>query len=310
MSLIKCTQCGELFSDSYRECPFCAEDEEYYRGNVKKGSRHRSAAKKRSAFAPLLTLVLVVLIGGGVWFFFGSNIQDFLHGDKVNTPIADIETKGEDQQEETVAVALVMDKTLRIAPNDSKTISVSGGTSYQWVSSDPTVASVNSSGVVTGVNEGTAIITATDSSGQSAVCSVTVTENGSEPENGGTTGSGTTTNKPTKPVDGGSSTSTKVDVSKLKFSIPIYGVTLSPMADGSYDVTMEKSLGENSLEIEIDGTTSSIGWSSGNEGVVTASGGKTDSGKLTATFKAVSTGSATVTAKIGDSSVKFLVRVK
>ena len=32
MSLIKCDKCGELFSDSYRKCPFCAEDEEYYNG--------------------------------------------------------------------------------------------------------------------------------------------------------------------------------------------------------------------------------------------------------------------------------------
>ena len=30
MSLLKCRKCGEMFSDSYKSCPFCAEDEEYY----------------------------------------------------------------------------------------------------------------------------------------------------------------------------------------------------------------------------------------------------------------------------------------
>ena len=30
MSLLKCPKCGELFSNSYKTCPFCAEDEEYY----------------------------------------------------------------------------------------------------------------------------------------------------------------------------------------------------------------------------------------------------------------------------------------
>ena len=30
MSLIKCPKCGEMFSDSYKTCPFCQEDEEYY----------------------------------------------------------------------------------------------------------------------------------------------------------------------------------------------------------------------------------------------------------------------------------------
>ena len=36
MSLIKCPKCGEMFSDSYKTCPFCEEDEAYYGGRVKK----------------------------------------------------------------------------------------------------------------------------------------------------------------------------------------------------------------------------------------------------------------------------------
>ena len=27
MKLIKCPKCGEMYSDSYRTCPFCQEDE-------------------------------------------------------------------------------------------------------------------------------------------------------------------------------------------------------------------------------------------------------------------------------------------
>ena len=34
MSLIKCPKCGEMFSDSYKTCPFCEEDEAYYSGKV------------------------------------------------------------------------------------------------------------------------------------------------------------------------------------------------------------------------------------------------------------------------------------
>ena len=30
MSLIKCKKCGEMFSDSYKTCPFCEEDDAYY----------------------------------------------------------------------------------------------------------------------------------------------------------------------------------------------------------------------------------------------------------------------------------------
>ena len=37
MSLIKCPKCGEMFSDSYKTCPFCEEDRRraYYREKIK-----------------------------------------------------------------------------------------------------------------------------------------------------------------------------------------------------------------------------------------------------------------------------------
>lgn len=46
MSLIKCPKCGEMFSDSYKTCPFCEEDEAYYSGKLRK-SRGRRAAESR-----------------------------------------------------------------------------------------------------------------------------------------------------------------------------------------------------------------------------------------------------------------------
>ena len=39
MSLIKCPKCGEMFSDSYKTCPFCEEDDAYYGGRVRKRRR-------------------------------------------------------------------------------------------------------------------------------------------------------------------------------------------------------------------------------------------------------------------------------
>ena len=46
MSLIKCNKCGEVYSDSYKKCPFCVEDEEYYNGKVKKRG-HRQMEKRK-----------------------------------------------------------------------------------------------------------------------------------------------------------------------------------------------------------------------------------------------------------------------
>lgn len=66
MKLIKCPKCGEMYSDSYRTCPFCQEDE---------ALKGRSAAPRRkvtrrrrapSILGPAMVLVVVlaaVLVG-------------------------------------------------------------------------------------------------------------------------------------------------------------------------------------------------------------------------------------------------------
>ena len=44
MSLIKCKKCGEMFSDSYKTCPFCEEDDAYYGGRATKRRRRAAVA--------------------------------------------------------------------------------------------------------------------------------------------------------------------------------------------------------------------------------------------------------------------------
>ena len=326
MSLIKCDKCGELFSDSYRECPFCAEDEEYYNGNVRKGNRRGTPGeKRRGILVPVLILAVVLLAVGSGWYFFGDQIKSNIVRDPVKPAAEDVDKEKDPGQEAAPPVVLTMDSTLRIEPEQSETIQISGGTGYEWSSSDPAVAIVSKDGTVTAVSEGTAIITATDTSGQSAVCSVTVAEKVDEPApvdkpEDGTANKptkptdGSTTNKPTKPT-GSSTTGTgtgsgKVDVSKLKISIPDYGMELPATAEGSYDMTMEKSKGETSVKLVVEGVSGNIVWSSDNEGKVTATGGKTEDGKLKVTLNAVGTGEATITGKVGSATITFLVRVR
>ena len=77
MSLIKCNKCGEVYSDSYKKCPFCVEDEEYYNGKVKKRG-HRQMEKRKKApsvVGPVLVLAVLVLVGILVWAFAGDTVR-------------------------------------------------------------------------------------------------------------------------------------------------------------------------------------------------------------------------------------------
>ena len=53
MKLLKCPKCGELFSDSYKECPFCAEDEELAQGG--KARHGRRIQRQKSPWVQLMS---------------------------------------------------------------------------------------------------------------------------------------------------------------------------------------------------------------------------------------------------------------
>ena len=49
MSMHKCPKCGELYSDTYKTCPFCEEEEALAEGRqLKHRSGGRRVAKRRN----------------------------------------------------------------------------------------------------------------------------------------------------------------------------------------------------------------------------------------------------------------------
>ena len=69
MSLLKCPKCGEMFSDSYKTCPFCEEDEAFANGGKKPVNPGRRVHRQKSPsiLGPTLVLVLVLVAGVMVW---------------------------------------------------------------------------------------------------------------------------------------------------------------------------------------------------------------------------------------------------
>lgn len=294
MSLLKCRKCGEMFSDSYKSCPFCAEDEEYYNGKVKKRNHRRmeQKAKAPSIVGPLLVLLVILIIAAAVWAIFGDSIKEWFDGRPGTEQVTPQPGQDDDGQQGDDAIPekkLTLSKSvLMLAPGASEQLTVSGmeeGAECVWQNSDPAVLTVSDDGKVTAVAEGSAVVTVTCGD-ESAVCAVTVKES----VEGDDTPDDTT---PPTPVD------TKVDLSKINITVPLYGTSLSKIEDGKFDVSLGKG---ESFGLEVTGTDVKPNWSVANSSIATVSSD--------GTIKGITSGETTITAKLGDTSVEIVVRVK
>lgn len=311
MSLIKCPKCGEMFSDSYKTCPFCEEDEAYYSGKLRKSRGRRAAESRRrktpSVLGPVAIVVLILLAALVVWLIFGDQIKEAITGEK--PPITDVDKPDDtiDKPDNTpVTPTISLNRTVLVLNVGEKDELKVNGTedTVEWSSSAPTVASVTSTGEVTALTKGNAVITA-EVNGESVTCTVTVKDESDAPDNGtDTPDNNSTTTKPNnsnKPSTG----TTKVDVSKLKLKLTMgewVSTIESPNSDGNFEIT---SVQGEEWTLAVDGTTAAVIWSaeSGNS-VATVSG---DTLKVTGSSSGRYT---TITGKVGDATIKLIVRIR
>lgn len=185
MSLLKCPKCGEMFSDSYKECPFCLEDEDFYNGRkARKQGRRVERPKAPSIIGPAMVVVVLLLAGFLVYTFLGGTIADWMDKDKdqpgIDQPLDDDQTDEKDPQQgendpDPTPVELKMDKgTLTLEVSKSGQLTATGAEGITWASSDESVATVDATGKVTGVKAGSATITASAEGATSAACVITV----------------------------------------------------------------------------------------------------------------------------------------
>lgn len=303
MSLIKCPKCGEMFSDSYKTCPFCEEDEAYYSGKVRKHKGRRAAESRRrktpSILGPVAVIVLILLAALVVWLIFGDQIKEAITGEK--PPVTDVDKPDDtiDKPDDTpVTPTISLNRTVLVLNVGEKDELKVNGTedAAAWSSSAPTVASVNSAGEVTALTKGNAVITA-EVNGESVTCTVTVRDESDAPDNGtDTPDNNSTTTKPNnsnKPSTG----TTKVDVSKLRIETDLGTKPIEPI-DGAFDVSLPEGI---SCTFTVTGTDLKASWSSANSSIATVS--------ADGAVKTVSRGETTLTIKIGSTEVKCLLRV-
>ena len=307
MSLIKCRRCGEMFSDSYKTCPFCEEDDAYYGGRVKKRRSRRAEAPRRKApsiLGPVVVLVLILLVLLVVWLLFGEKIKTAIVGEK--PPITDVTPTPDPVTPDPVTPAATISlnrAVLALDVGEKETLKVNEETeeTCTWSSSDPTVATVSDSGEVTALAAGNAVITAKVGDAE-ATCSLTVKDAGDStttPDN-----NTTTPDNNTKPNN---NTSTTVDVSKLVITATSeYGYTGELAATGEpgeFEMTTTKG---EIWTLGVKGTTAAVKWSidGDSSGVCTLEGDKlTVTGTTSGRY-------ATVVGTVGGGTIKAYIRIR
>ena len=161
MRLLKCPKCGEMFSDTYKTCPFCQEDEELHSGKpVKTGGRRVGGAKARPKVGGGVVVACLVLVLGLVaCTIFGSQFTELFTGGKADTP---------------VRALTISQRNADLTVGSTVKLTASGGESaVSFSSSNEAVATVAADGTVKAVGEGSAVVTA-KAGDLTASCSVAV----------------------------------------------------------------------------------------------------------------------------------------
>lgn len=161
MRLLKCPKCGEMFSDTYKTCPFCQEDEEIHSGKtVKPGGRRVGGGKARPKVGGGVVIACLVLVLGLVAFtIFGSQLTEIFTGGKDDPAPASL---------------TLSQKSADLTVGGTVKLTASGGDSIvSFSSSDEAVATVSADGTVKAVGEGSAVVTA-KAGDLTASCSVAV----------------------------------------------------------------------------------------------------------------------------------------
>lgn len=172
MSLLKCPKCGEMFSDSYKTCPFCEEDEAFANGGKKPVNPGRRVHRQKSPsiLGPTLVLVLVLVAGVLLYTLIGSGKPGDDQPDPPKNPTEDVDPN-------TPTVTLSLDQTaLELTAGGTGKLTATGAEGITWTSSNAGVATVAEDGTVTAVAAGTATISASAEGADPVTCTVTVKE--------------------------------------------------------------------------------------------------------------------------------------
>jgi len=252
MAMKRCPVCGEKYSDTYRDCPFCEEEEALREGEEIRRSPRRGRrvahGRQHNMVTPTLIVLILIMAGLLVYLLYGDQLAEKFNKDDAPdkpgteqvTPGIPVESEPDKQPDETKDPENVDGPQAGVMPEipdpstetqdpapvtpdepdgeyeiisklpsgltlstedftlqrlgETNTIRVSGGSgTYEWVSQDPSIVTVDQNGKVTAVSgPGTVNVVVTDGN-KKGVCIVRVTARGTLTETPSTGSESTTT---------------------------------------------------------------------------------------------------------------------
>ncbi len=95
MAMKRCPVCGEKYSDTYKNCPFCEEEAaERSGGKIRRGGRRSASKGQPNLLTPTLVVLILIMLALLVYLLFGDQFQK--KEETPNTPVEEV-TPGEEE---------------------------------------------------------------------------------------------------------------------------------------------------------------------------------------------------------------------
>ena len=97
MAMKRCPVCGEKYSDTYKTCPFCEEEEalrsggQIRRNSGGRGGKRAARSRQPNLLSPILIVLIVIMLALLVYLLFGDQIADRFSGGADSTQDQQVE---------------------------------------------------------------------------------------------------------------------------------------------------------------------------------------------------------------------------